>query len=423
MSYGFNLLKLIQQLNIDRSELVSKNITSTQIDKILDDQLTPQASQVLDITKKLIHHSICKNLTIDLNFERSFNGHLDCSKYKLLNLIEIEIEKSIKNENYDIEKLNYQLDYLKKTNMGYYSSHLLFKLASIFERIDEIDKEYDCYSLAFNYYFDEPLKEYFHLICEHTKRSGIVYRYLGKNHEYIAFLKELEHISQVINLPLPNKINYNLSLYYERLGEAELSIQYIDKYIKNKKFVNKLDSCEYYIQKGLILKGAGMHESAIHELEKVYDVYPNFDYLMQAGIASTNVITCVVDGDLKHEHEVLLTHIDLLKEVITRKAEEKIDPFFNYWFAIGYGYKYLNCPKLAMLAFDKAFEYVTYDHKHTELVMILHESLDVYIANHEYSNLSNVLSNVKADKMDKATMESYRKYLGKLSKSLVKEEE
>lgn len=419
MEYGANLKKLITDLKLQYNDFIDTNLRLPQLESLLEDTHEPNSGHVLSVSKTLIRQSILKDQVIDLNFERTFNNNNECSNIRLLNIIELDIEKWLERPSkIDHTKLNNHLEYVIETPVSYYNSHILFQMANLYNLIEDIDNEYLAYYYGFSNFFVYPNNKYFEKLFNFTSRFGVTSAYLEKNQEYLDVLLDLECYAEKIGFYEPVKIQYNIGLTYCKLQDPDQSTKYIDKFLDMTKIISKEDSINALLVKGENYKRMELYEAAITSYREAIKELKHTDFINLKAISRGNIITCITDFNLTHYDSLLAENIEFLKNLLAVKKKLRVKPLHNYWAIIAKGYVHLDDYESASLCFDKAFDAIHSDYKYKRTVALLHDSLDTYKVMKRYTTLSDTLTTIKTTAMDKKTIESYQGFLDKLSQVL-----
>lgn len=416
MSYGTNLKQLMSELKLNNEAFIDTNLNLPQLEGLLKDTHEPISVHVLSVSKTLIQHSMLNDQVIDLNFERTFNNNKECSKIRLLNIIELDIQKWLERPSkIDHIKLNNHLEYVLETPVGYYNSHILFQMAELYHLIEDIDHEYTAYYYGFSNFFVAPSKRYFDKLFNYTNPFGIVAAYLDKNQDYLEVLYDLERYADRIGFVEPVKIQYNIGLTCCKLQDCAQSTKYIDKFLAIHKNISKEDSINALLVKGENYKRMELYEAAINAYKEALKELKHTDFINLKAISRGNIIMCITDYNLTYYDQLLSENIERLKDLMAVKRKLRVKPMHNYWAVIAQGYIHLKDQVNAAYCFDKAFGAIHSDYKFKKTVTLLHDSLYTYKAVNTYSTISDTLSSIKTSAMDEKTIESYQVFLEKLA--------
>jgi len=359
MKYG-NLIRATRiRIGANQKDIAKDFISRNMLSNIETSQsnLTPKLARSLFVS--LYEFAWKTNQSIDIDFDEVLGTDESTQLFMKAGDIIYDLETKLRRAPKEIEEsyLTGLVDFVDVNDVQFRRIELLILIGNAFGEINLLEKQYDAYIRAIDYFRIYRLDSAYMIVKETLLDSlSLGYRlgYFKNNVRNLKYWKNL--LVEIGEIPNPN-IDFNIALAYRQLknhGEALKSIQ---------TFLNAVTEDKKLYANGLTMKS--MILVAMNEDRKALEIYFRIlndykDYLTIEG--KGQVINNVLDMSLFHQELIPLDIVKRLYFEFDFVKDELSDDYNDiekvYSTLAEVSFFFLDDKEKALHLFNKAFSYI-----------------------------------------------------------------
>lgn len=410
MNYGAMIRNAREELSLYLRDLSQENLSFNLLSNIEKGKTKLTKQKALMLYKTILKYSWEKKIFPEINFDLILEdnaeylvlkrAHEYCSEL----LIRFNSDEEMSIEQYDLAK---DLAIVKEVN---FFSYYIYYLSANLLPSNKLNEKYEAYCKALDYLYWSDISENIYKFKSCLEESITIAYKLSNHKTLVKYYELLLDAQKKYSYRIDSTIYYNLALFNNILGESNIALKYLNKYIDYNIDCSFVDDLDSMILKASILGKLSNFDEAIKLNIKILDKLRGNGLEYQESICLSNNIywcTLIDSDDCKIMISNNIKRLQEIFEIIADKRKSNDGLYLN----IGLGYSSLGNLSGASEYIKKALDTVPNDKRR---VVVLEDAFDVLIKLEEFETLLKVFEDIAVKDLEEKELIKYLKLLLKL---------